>query len=73
MTFPSPDYITLAQAGPFPDQVDPWAENPRYFQQLHSGMLHHFLGQFGYKARKYIVPRNPDVGNGLGGHWVAPP
>jgi hypothetical protein len=33
------------EQGPFPGLMDPWAENARYFQQLHSGMIGHLQVQ----------------------------
>ena len=32
-------YVRHLQQGPFPGQIDPWAEAGRYFQQIHSGMI----------------------------------
>lgn len=37
--------IELYEQGPFPGRIDPWAEMGRYFQQIHSGMIDHFLSQ----------------------------
>lgn len=38
-------YIKLKKQGPFPNQVDPWAEDAHYFQQLHNDMIGHFARQ----------------------------
>jgi hypothetical protein len=38
-------YREWLKAGPFPGQIDPWAEDARYFQSIHSGMIEHLLGQ----------------------------
>lgn len=41
----SADYIHHYQQGPFPGQIDPWAEAAHYFQQIHSGMIGQLLDQ----------------------------
>lgn len=41
----SDTYVQLLKQGPFPGQIDPWAENARYFQSIHSGMIDHLLSQ----------------------------
>jgi hypothetical protein len=41
----SDEYIHHLIQGPFPNQVDPFAESGRYFQQLHSEIISHLLGQ----------------------------
>jgi hypothetical protein len=38
-------YIDLLTQGPFPGQLDYWAEAGRYFQQIHSGMIEDLLRQ----------------------------
>jgi hypothetical protein len=38
-------YVQLLQRGPFPGQIDPWAEAGRYFQQIHSGMINSLQDQ----------------------------
>lgn len=38
-------YIQVLERGPLPGQVDPWAEAGRYFQQLHTEIISHLLGQ----------------------------
>lgn len=35
----SAEYVELLSAGPFPGRVDPWAEYPRYFQQIYANMI----------------------------------
>lgn len=45
MTRYSEAYFHHLEQGPLPEQIDPWAELGRYFQQLHSGMIDHLLGQ----------------------------
>ncbi len=69
----SPAYREHLKKGPFPGQIDPWAEAARYFQQIHSGMIDHILEQIqdplidrGYIAGKetsiqIIEGRQPDV------------
>jgi hypothetical protein len=39
--------IALLKAGPFPGRVDPFAEAPRYFQQIHSSMIQAILRSYG--------------------------
>jgi hypothetical protein len=70
---PSVDYVTRLQEGPFAGVVDPWAEHPRYFQQIHSGMINGLLQTIqvpllerGYIAGKktslqILEGRQPDV------------
>lgn len=38
-------YIAVLKRGPFPGQIDPWAEAKRYFQQIHAGMIEHLVAQ----------------------------
>lgn len=38
-------YIDHLKQGPFPQHLDPWVEIGRYFQQLHSEIISHLLGQ----------------------------
>lgn len=38
-------YAELRKQGPFPGQIDPWAEAGRFFQQIHAGMIGHLLEQ----------------------------
>lgn len=40
-----PELIKRYEQGPFPGQVDPWAEATRYFQSIHSSMIEHIIGQ----------------------------
>lgn len=40
MTRRSSEYIQHRQQGAFVGRIDPWAEAGRYFQQIHSGMIH---------------------------------
>lgn len=39
-------YIQYLKRGPFPEQIDPWVENGRYFRQIHSDILFSFLAQY---------------------------
>jgi hypothetical protein len=32
-------YVQLLSKGAFSGQIDPWAEAPHYFQQIHAGMI----------------------------------
>jgi hypothetical protein len=41
----SPAYFNLLKLGAFPGRIDPWAEQARYFQQIHSGMIGHLIDQ----------------------------
>ena len=41
----SDEYIQHLTQGAFPNQIDPFAEAGRFFQQLHSEMISHLLGQ----------------------------
>lgn len=41
----SSEYIHKRKVGPFPNHIDPWAENGRYFQQIHAGMIGALLEQ----------------------------
>lgn len=38
-------YQKIYEQGPFASQIDPWAEAPRYFQQIHSWMISDILTQ----------------------------
>ncbi len=38
-------YVQHLFAGPFPGQIDPWAEDAHYFQQIHAGMIDQLLQQ----------------------------
>lgn len=35
----SQQYVQALSIGPFPDQIDPWAESARYFHQIHGSMI----------------------------------
>jgi Protein of unknown function (DUF4058) len=41
----SQSYVQHLTQGPFPRQIDPWAEMGRYFHQLHSEIISDLLGQ----------------------------
>ena len=47
MTLPydSPEYLRLTDKGPFPGRIDPWAEAPHYFHQIHGSMIEAIVGQ----------------------------
>jgi hypothetical protein len=45
MTRYSEIYVQHLIQGPFPGKIDPWAEAGRFFQQLHSEIISHLLGQ----------------------------
>jgi hypothetical protein len=36
-------FIAALERGPFPDQIDPWAEVGRYYKQIHAGMIEHLV------------------------------
>ncbi|MBI1279193.1 MAG: DUF4058 family protein [Anaerolineaceae bacterium] len=38
-------YRETYKQGPFPHRIDPWGEAPRYFQQIHSGIINDILNQ----------------------------
>jgi hypothetical protein len=44
---PTPAYIQQLRRGAFAGRIDPFAEDARYFQQLHSGMIGALLNQMG--------------------------
>ncbi len=66
-------YRETYKQGPFPHLIDPWAEAPRYFQQIHSGIINDILTQIqdtifdmGYLAGKetsllVTERREPDI------------
>ena len=66
-------YRETYKQGPFPHRIDPWAEAPRYFQQIHSGVINDILTQIqdtifdmGYLAGKetsllVTERREPDI------------
>jgi len=66
-------YRELYKHGAFPHQIDPWSEAPRYFQQIHSGIINDVLIQIqdtifdmGYLAGKetsllVTERREPDI------------
>jgi hypothetical protein len=41
----SEEYLEVLVRGPFPAQIDPWAEDPRYFHQIHGSMIEAIVGQ----------------------------
>ncbi len=67
------EYIQHYKQGAFAGTVDPWVENGRYFQQLHSGMINSLQDQLqdvliarGYQAGKeaslqIFAGREPDI------------
>jgi len=73
MTQRSPDYIQHRQQGAFAGHIDPWGEAGRYFQHIHSGMIHQLQDQLqdDLNARDYqagkeaslqiFANREPDV------------
>jgi hypothetical protein len=66
-------YADFRKHGPFPGRIDPWAEDGRYFQQIHAGMIGHLLSQIqdpllelGYEAGRetslqVMERREPDL------------
>lgn len=66
-------YLQVLQRGAFPNQIDPFAEAGRYFQQIHSGMIHWLQDQLqddlnlrGYQVGKeaslqIVANRQPDL------------
>lgn len=66
-------YRDVYKQGPFPHRIDPWAEAPRYFQQIHSGIINDIIAQIhdtifdmGYLAGKetsllVTERREPDI------------
>lgn len=67
------DFILHFAQGPFAGHMDPWAEAPHYFSQLHSGIIGAILAQIwqpllekGYIASKEVCLqiaeiRKPDI------------
>lgn len=67
------DYVTWFKRGPFPGEIDPWAEDGRYFQQLHASMIDNIIAalqddllRMGYQAARetslqIAAYRKPDV------------
>ncbi|MDX1993653.1 MAG: DUF4058 family protein, partial [bacterium] len=37
--------VELLTIGPFPGRMDPWVEDPHYFEQIHSGIIHQMVEQ----------------------------
>lgn len=60
---PSKEYVRLLETGPFPGRMDPFAEQPRYFQQLHAGMIGVLLGEIRRPLLEmgYIVGREASL------------
>lgn len=66
-------YREVYKHGPFPHRIDPWAEAPHYFQQIHSGIIadifnqiHDTIFDMGYLAGKetsllIAERREPDI------------
>jgi hypothetical protein len=56
-------YYDLLDRGPFPGQIDPWAESGRYFQQIHAGMISHIIEKLRLPLRDfgYIVGRETSL------------
>jgi len=73
MEHPMSTYCEVYKQGPFPHRIDPWAENPHYFQQIRSGIIadiidqiHDTIFDMGYLAGKeasllITERREPDV------------
>lgn len=69
----SPEYRELYKRGPFPGQIDPWAETGRYFHQIHGGMIDELqdmlqdtLIEMGYQVGReaslqIVTTRQPDL------------
>lgn len=59
----SKEYIDLFTAGPFPDQMDPWVEAGRFFQQLHAQMIGLLLSELGQRLimMGYVVGRETSL------------
>jgi hypothetical protein len=55
--------LQLRQDGPFPNQIDPWAEKGRYFHQMHAHMITYLLDQLQRPINElgYVVGRESSV------------
>ena len=54
----SMEYVKTRRRGAFPNRIDPWAEDGRYFQQIHSGMIHEMQRQL----QDELNVRNYEIG-----------
>ena len=69
----SMEYVRHQQRGPFTGQIDPWAEDGHYFQQIHANMISRIqdqlqdeLNERGYKVGRetslqVFANRKPDI------------
>src|SRR5215510_14224105 len=53
----------LLRHGPFPEHIDPWAEQGQYFRQLHAHMITYLLDQLtdALYERGYVVGRESSI------------
>ncbi|MDX1991881.1 MAG: DUF4058 family protein [bacterium] len=56
-------YFELLDRGPFPNQIDPWAEIGTYFHPLHASMIDHLLNTLRkpLQQRGYLVGRETSL------------
>ena len=81
----SAEYIEHETRGPFPGRIDPWAEDARYFHQMHGSIIHELQWQLqqelhpqGYLVGKeatiqVLGGRRPDVMVEGGDPAIPPP
>jgi len=62
-TMYSQQYVQHLSIGPFPDQIDPWAEVGHYFQQIHGLMIDSLITQLNPQlvAMGYIVGKEASL------------
>lgn len=63
MKAPSPEQVQLIRQGPFPAQIDPWAEQGRYFHQIHAHMIGYLVDQITEPLyeRGYLTGRETSI------------
>jgi hypothetical protein len=56
-------YTRLLRRGPFPGRIDPFAEDDRYFNQIHSGMINAIINQISEPLlqRGYILSKEASL------------
>jgi len=59
----SNEYVELLSKGAFTGQIDPWAEAPHYFQQIHASMIGNIAGEIQTPLMKmgYYVGREASL------------
>ncbi|MBC7871154.1 MAG: DUF4058 family protein [Chitinophagaceae bacterium] len=56
-------YLQYLMKGPFPSNVDPWAEDAAYFHQIHNGMISNLARQLGLPLARigYSISKEPSL------------